>query len=158
GKRYERIFFYQTGPLTNILPFTWFKKIWKYRITIWTQDLWPETLFAYGIPKNFLTERTARWLVKRIYRKGDIILASCKGFIPKLEMYNPKLKAQWIPNWSLIQSNATIPAALPNGYHFTFAGNIGKVQNLENILLGFQPVTEQFPQANLTIVGDGSNL
>ena len=40
--------------------------------------------------------------------------------------------------------------------HFTFTGNIGKVQNLENVILGFR--NAGLHHAQLNIFGDGSNL
>jgi len=43
--------------------------------------------------------------------------------------------------------------------HFTFAGNIGKVQNLENIIDAFLLLSDEYQKkAQLNIVGDGSNL
>ena len=40
--------------------------------------------------------------------------------------------------------------------HFTFTGNVGKVQNLENVIIGFQNAALQ--DAQLNIIGDGSHL
>jgi glycosyltransferase involved in cell wall biosynthesis len=43
--------------------------------------------------------------------------------------------------------------------HFTFAGNIGKVQNLENIINAFCLLPEEYQKkSQLNIIGDGSNL
>jgi len=43
--------------------------------------------------------------------------------------------------------------------HFTFAGNIGKVQNLENIINAFCLLASAYQEkSQLNIIGDGSNL
>jgi len=43
--------------------------------------------------------------------------------------------------------------------HFTFAGNVGKVQNLENIINAFCLLTGKYQKkSQLNIIGDGSNL
>ena len=41
---------------------------------------------------------------------------------------------------------------------FTFAGNIGKVQNLENIIKAYNLITNEHKKSQLNIIGDGSNL
>ena len=40
--------------------------------------------------------------------------------------------------------------------HFTFTGNVGKVQNLENVIIGFRNAALQ--DAQLNIIGDVSHL
>ena len=43
--------------------------------------------------------------------------------------------------------------------NFTFAGNIGKVQNLENIIRAFYSLSSEYREkSQLNIIGDGSNL
>ena len=43
--------------------------------------------------------------------------------------------------------------------HFTFAGNVGKVQNLENIINAFCLLPDEYQKkSQLNIIGDGSNL
>lgn len=48
GHRFDRVFIYQTGPLTLATAGIVLKKVYKAKVTIWTQDLWPETVYAYG--------------------------------------------------------------------------------------------------------------
>ena len=43
--------------------------------------------------------------------------------------------------------------------HFTFAGNVGKVQNLDNIILAFGKLDKEYSEkCQLNIIGDGSHL
>ncbi|MBN3582422.1 glycosyltransferase family 4 protein [Algoriphagus aestuarii] len=159
GKKFDRIFIYQTGPLTVALPGVLIKKIYQKKLTIWTQDLWPDTVYAYGFKPYKILDFGLNALVKFVYNSSDNIAVSCKGFGPKLNKY---LKSNrdifWIPNWSIINQSSTKKLKLPGRINFTFAGNVGKVQNLDRVILAFQKAVKGFPEAFLNIVGDGSFL
>lgn len=159
GRRFDRVFIYQTGPLTLATAGIFLKKWYKARVTIWTQDLWPESVYAYGFRKTkflgYCLDRFVRW----IYKNSDEILVSCEGFCSRLARYVPGKKIRFVPNWSLMTYDPASPAAaLPGKFNFTFAGNIGKVQNLEKVIEGFALFTARYPEACLNIIGDGSNL
>lgn len=159
GRNYDHVFIYQTGPLTLALPGIVIKKIYKKKVTIWTQDVWPDTVYAYGFKKTKLLEKFLDYLVYFVYTNCDHILVTCEGFIEKINKYVPEKKIDWIPNWSIVQqvrSNTEIK--LPGKFNFTFSGNVGKVQNLENVMLGFAKVSQRHSYVYLNIVGDGSNL
>lgn len=158
GRKYNRIFIYQTGPITNAFSATILKWIYKWKIVIWTQDLWPETVYAYGIKENKLTRFFLNQIVRFIYNRCDEILVSCKGFIPKIESLVKDKSYHWIPNWTLVEGKSIHQLTLNGEFNFTFAGNIGKVQNLENLLIGFDQVVNEFPNVYFNIIGDGSHL
>jgi glycosyltransferase involved in cell wall biosynthesis len=159
GRRFDRIFVYQTGPLTVALPGVLIKKLYGKNLTIWTQDLWPDTVYAYGFKPNKLLDSLLDGLVGFVYNSSDQIAVSCKGFAPKINSYLKSSKTiTWIPNWSIISESSTKKIHLPGSINFTFAGNIGKVQNLDKVILGFKQAVKQFPDAHLNIVGDGSCL
>lgn len=159
GRKFDRIFVYQTGPLTVALPGVLIKKLYGKNLTIWTQDLWPDTVYAYGFKPNRLLDFMLNNLVKLVYNSSDKIAVSCKGFVPKINSF---LKLEkyifWVPNWSIINEPATKKIKLPGRINFTFAGNVGKVQNLNNVLLGFKKAVKEYPEAFLNIIGNGSNL
>jgi glycosyltransferase involved in cell wall biosynthesis len=159
GNKFDRIFVYQTGPLTVALPGILIKKIYKINLTIWTQDLWPDTVYAYGFKRNRFLDLVLNNLVKFVYNSSDKIVVSCKGFVPKINSYLKSEKIiSWIPNWPIISEPGLRKLNLPGKINFTFAGNIGKVQNLDQVLLGFNIAVEEFPEAYLNIIGDGSSL
>lgn len=159
GKKYDRIFIYQTGPLTLAIPGILIKKFYKKETTIWIQDLWPDTVYAYGFKKTKSLEFILNLLVSSIYSNLDTILVSCEGFISGVKKFAPWKKIQWVPNWSLIKwQNPQGEIKLEGKFNFTFGGNVGKVQNLEKIILGFSKIPDLFDDAYLNIIGDGSNL
>jgi glycosyltransferase involved in cell wall biosynthesis len=159
AKRGDRIFVYQTGPLTVAVPAVLAKLFLGTKLIVWTQDLWPETVYAYGFKRSKALALFLDNLVEFVYQRCDYILVSCKGFGPRLKRFlKPNQSIQWIPNWSLLERIEVLDTSLPGSFNFTFAGNIGKVQNLEKVIEGFRSVPDQFPNAWLNIIGDGSNL
>lgn len=158
GRRFNKVFIYQTGPLTNALSPVLLKPLFKFKITIWTQDLWPETVYAYGVKKTKLSDFFLRHLVRFIYKGCDTILVSCKGFKSIIDKLLSGKKIIWIPNWALINGFTEEKEYLPGDFNFTFAGNIGKVQNLENVVKAFKSLEDKFPKVYLNIIGDGSLL
>ena len=76
----------------------------------------------------------------------------------RIKRYAPQKEIIFVPNWSLMEYNPQRKVTLPGRYNFTFAGNVGKVQNLENVVRGFGLFVKQHPEACLNIIGDGSYL
>ena len=158
GKNYDRVFIYQAGPLTLATAGILMKKIYGAKVYIWTQDLWPETVYAYGFKKTKLLSFCLDRFVKWVYRNSDVILVSCEGFIDRIRRYVPHKEIIFAPNWSLLGYHPKKKMELPGRYNFTFAGNIGKVQNLDYVVRGFGRFVKDAPDAWLNIIGDGSFL
>lgn len=158
GKRFDKVFIYQTGPLTLATAGILLKKFYHAKVTIWTQDLWPETVYAYGFKQTKFLTSCLDWFVKWIYKNCDDILVSCEGFIERIHRYVPGKKIDFVPNWSLMEYMPTKNIVLPGKFNFTFAGNVGKVQNLDNIIKGFGIFVKKYPEVWLNIIGDGSFL
>lgn len=160
-KHYDRILIYQTGPLTMAIPGFIYGKVRNVPIDIWTQDVWPDTVYAYGFKKSpmfsYILDRFVSW----IYNSSNKILISCKGFEDVIKRYTTK-SIIFAPNWPL--TTYTIPEATVNNIDLTspvflFAGNIGKVQNLKNVLEGFALAKgNKHFHGKLRIAGDGSFL
>lgn len=158
GRRFDRIFIYQTGPLTQAIAGVVAKKIYKSKLIIWTQDLWPDSVFAYGFRKTKLLKYFLNKLVRFVYKNCDEIIVSCEGFIQKLNEFVPGNQINYIPNWPIIDDYNLKNVDLNKGFNFTFTGNVGKMQNLENVIHGFNLFQKNKPEVYLNIVGDGSNL
>jgi glycosyltransferase involved in cell wall biosynthesis len=161
GKRYHTVFIYQTGPLTMALPAVLLKRIFRFRIVIWTQDLWPDGVYEYGFKKRRLLSAFLDSIVRSVYRNCDRILVSCEGFIERLNQYTDK-EILFLPQWSNFEAGAVeVPSEKllePGKFHLTFAGNISRHQNLENVILGFGRIAVHREDVCLNIVGDGYHL
>jgi len=159
-RKVDSIFIYHTGPLTMAFSGIILKKISRAKLTIWTQDIWPETIFAYGIKKNYLLEKIIKTYVRWVYKNCDEILVSALSFKKSLSKYTDK-EIKFVPNWA----NSVFLKPLPESifdksdptFNYTFAGNIGKVQNLETVIKSFAK-WNTYPNVKLNIYGDGSEL
>ena len=161
GKKYSRVFVYHIGPLTQAIPAVLIKKLFGKQIHIWTLDIWPDSVYAYGFKEKSISKKLLNSFVKTVYENCETIFISCKGFKWKIEKYVPDAKMifspQWVPD-GLNFENVMPHESLKEGFNFTFAGNIGKVQNLENVISGFALAAKSNDQIKLNIIGDGSNL
>ena len=128
----------------------------------WGVDSWPDSVYAYGFKKTKVLSRLLNLFVKFMFNNITSIAISGKGFENKLRPYVKKnLNFNYLPNWAIKLNNNTEEIKLSDEarVNFTFAGNIGKVQNLENIINSFCSLPDEYQKrAQLNIVGDGSNL
>jgi glycosyltransferase involved in cell wall biosynthesis len=159
AKRYQQVFIYHTGPLSLAIPGIIIKKITGVPVTIWSFDLWPATVYAYGFKKtkllSWFLDRFVRW----IYRNCQNIIVSSQGFVSELEKYVLNKPIHVAPNWPQTENILNQKSSIylnPSKLHFTFTGNVGKVQNLENVIHGFRIAA--LNDAQLNIIGDGSHL
>ncbi len=206
ARKFDRIFVYQVGPLTQAIPAVIAHKLYKKKVVLWSFDIWPDTVFAYGFKQTRVLAFLLNKLVKFIYRNCDSILVPSEGFKGVYAKYTDEKKLIYAPSWcmqgnpvtptgfsfdgepqspadksnfetlssskfeSLDKTNSTssqktnstlwgkINSAFTRKTNFTFAGNIGKVQNLANVMLGFELAVQSNKEIALHIVGDGSFL
>ena len=154
AKSFDIIFYYHTGPATMAHSVKVFKKFFKKRCIIWTQDIWPDAIFAYGIRETKFRKKILERYLRNIYKHFDEVLTSCKGFNSIIKgYYNGEVThvAQWYSENNVNKAANVIKEKL----QFTFLGNIGSVQNLENVCLGFLNAIEKGLNAQLNIVGEG---
>jgi len=162
GKKYDYVFGFNLGPLTDMLPVVLIRKIYKKPTMLWVQDVWPDSVYAYGFKKTKILPAFLDIFVKFVYHNIDAIAISSKGFEAKLKPYCKKeLQFNYVPNWA-DNLNMDVESAILGKdpkINFTFAGNIGKVQNLERIIEAFCSLSESYQvKSQLNIIGDGSNL
>ena len=163
GRKYDFILGFNMSALTSMLPAVLIRKLYKKPLTFWTQDIWPESVYAYGFKKTRILSITLNAFVRFMYRNIDGIAVSGKGFEPKLAPYTEKdLTYHYLPNWADDLGKNIAPVSFGKSKeitNFTFAGNIGKLQNLENIINAFCSLSNEYQEkSQLNIIGDGSNL
>jgi glycosyltransferase involved in cell wall biosynthesis len=162
GKKYDYVLGYNAGPLTAMLPAVFICKLFKRPTTLWVQDVWPDSVYAYGFKKTKARSFFLDKFVKFMYHNIDKIAVSCKGFETRLKPYVKDDAAfHYLPNWAIDLDMNSKPIELNEDekVQFTFAGNTGKVQNLENIIQSFNKLSDEYlEKAQLNIIGDGSEL
>ncbi len=155
----DAVFVYHTGPLTQALPLVLIKLFRRTRTVIWTQDVWPDTVFAFGFPRRGAFAVILKAFVRFIYRFCDEVLVSSPGFVDRLKPYClPGTFVRFVPQWVPDAFLRTKPPTVDprgEGTLFIFTGNLGTMQNLENVIRAFgkvDPVT-----ATLLLLGDGNS-
>ncbi len=162
GRKIDYVFGFNLGSLTNMFPAVVIHKLYNKPNMFWVQDVWPDSVYAYGFKKTKILAKFLEVFVKFMYHNITAIAVSSKGFEAKLKPYTKKnLKFVYAPNWADDLKIDFVPISLSATpkVHFTFAGNVGKVQNLENIIQAFCLLSKSFQKkSQLNIIGDGSNL
>ena len=162
GKRYNYIFGFNTGALTSMFPAVLASKVYRVPLTLWVQDVWPDSVYAYGFKKNKMLSFFLERLVKKVYCSANSIAISSKGFEQKIRPYvKREMTLHYLPNWPdyLDMSIDAYKFNDNSRLNFTFAGNIGKIQNLENIITAFSSLPGKYlEKSQLNIIGDGSDL
>lgn len=157
GKDYDHILVHQTGPLTLALPALAIKKKYGTPVTIWTFDIWPDAVYAYGFPKIAPLVKFLNSIITKVYSNSDNILVSSKRFAETIAEYVPEKKIDYVPNWLIQETFVASELRLPKDkFNFTFTGNISFAQNLEVVVRGFAKA--KLENAVLNIVGDGSSF
>ena len=162
GKKYDYIFGYNMASLTDMVPAVLIHKIYKKPLLFWVQDVWPDSVYAYGFKKNKFLKIILNKFVSFMYNNISKIAISSKGFERKLKPFiRNNLDFHYAPNWADALDMNVNPAYLSRKkkVQFNFSGNTGKVQNLENIIIAFCMLSEELQhKSQLNIIGDGSNL
>ncbi|MFZ4521208.1 MAG: glycosyltransferase family 4 protein [Bacteroidales bacterium] len=161
GRRYHKIFVFHSGPLTVATPALIGKMFFKTVNTIWSVDLWPDTVYMYGVKQTKFSKALLNKLVRVIYKQFDEIYCSSPAFAQRLQHYVGNKPIKTLLQWPQITGGASPDEHTvlnPEFFHFTFTGNIAWTQNLENVMLGFTLASEQNPRIMLNIFGDGSDL
>lgn len=160
GRKYDRVFVYHTAALLMASAVIPMKALWRKPVSIWTQDLWPDAVWGFGFRKTRFREFLLNAFVKTIYKCCDRIMVSCRGFTGCIKELCAR-EAEFVPQWD------TMPAAdleiarkavrkPGDPVVFMFAGNLGKPQNLPNVLEGFSRAA--LDGAELHFVGGGVML
>ncbi|MFA7329560.1 MAG: glycosyltransferase family 4 protein [Candidatus Delongbacteria bacterium] len=161
GGRPDVVFSYNTGPLTSVLPAVVLARWRRVPLVIWTQDLWPDSVWAYGFRRTPLREALLNGFVRGCYRPARRVLVSCAGFRAALAPHLPAgLPVDFVPNWAetLAEAEPDPRLAEPGCLQLTFAGNLGKVQNLDRVLSAFAALPAPVRATlRLNFVGDGSH-
>lgn len=160
GRKYDYIFGFNVGALTSMVPAIVLSQFYKKPVTLWIQDIWPDSVYAYGFKKNKFLEFCLNNFVKYIYKYTTNFAIAAKGFEKRIIPYLSKKKdIKYCPNWAdfLNKDLDSFQFSQENKIHFTFAGNLGTVQNLENIITAFGTLENKyFDRSQLNLIGDGS--
>ena len=159
---FDHIFVYSTSPITTALLGVYLKKKYNKKMSIWIQDLWPESVKNTGYINNNFLIYLISLIVKYIYRNSDNIIAQSKAFKSNISKYtNKKIKIIENSHFNIQQKEIDIPTKikklLKSKFCITFSGNIGKAQSIKTILETSRKL-QNYKNVHFLIIGGGSEV
>ena len=110
NKLVDHIFVYSTSPITTALLGIYLKKKLNKKMTIWIQDLWPDSVKNTGYIKNNFLIYLISIIVKYIYKNSDNIIAQSKAFKKNISKYtNKKIKIVENSHFNIQKKKINIP-------------------------------------------------
>lgn len=126
-------------------------------------DVWPDSLTVGGVKQDGLIFKLFKFISKKVYRASDYIFVTSPSFknyfVKQFDISEQKItylpqyaEDLFIPDESIVNKESV---------DLTFAGNIGKAQNLETILKAASLIeknTNLPKKIHFHFVGDGTEL
>lgn len=161
-EKFDRVFVFQTSPVTMAIPGIIYGKLNKVEIILYCLDIWPECVKAMNIQEGTPFFDLIHSISKKTYNAVDKILVSSKSFLEYLNEFNnvPMDKIQYLPQYTdedLFQEKTADVESATHPVNFLFAGNIGLVQDVETIIRAVNVIPPDL-DFRVDIVGSGSNL
>lgn len=161
-EKYDVVFSFQTSPITMFLPGLVYAKKNKVPSVLYTLDLWPESVKAMSIKEGTFLFSLIHKMSRKIYQGADKILVSSPAFAEYLEdvIDLPKETISYLPQYTDEIAVDEVPETSEEELGdrplaFTFAGNVGLVQDLETVVEAASMIRDRNFLVN--IVGSGSN-
>lgn len=156
-KDFDLIIVNQTSPVMQAYPALKYKKKFKTPILLYCLDLWPASLSAGGVSGGVIYKYFER-VSKKIYSAADKIAVTSqmfKDYFQEVFNFNPD-EIEYLPQYAEDMFKPNFKINETGQYNLVFAGNVGKLQAVNNIvecakMLADQPIT-------FHIVGGGSEL
>ena len=158
-EKFDVVFVNQLSPVMMAYAGIVYKKIHHKKLVLYCLDLWPASLSAGGVKENSLVYKVFHKISANIYRKADSILITSNMFKDYLhgELSIGNNKIHYLPQYAEQLFDPSKCAKKPDDWtDLMFAGNIGKVQNVEIILKAAKVLKDK--RIRFHIVGDGTDL
>ncbi len=140
-KNYDAVFSFATSPITSAVPAIFFSKTKRCKSFIWVLDLWPDIIKELDIIKNRLVYLLFSKYINYIYNSFDFILLQSHSFLDRFKKYNIKNSLSYFPAWAEFDSEKQFDEELITQFNpsdgalnIIFTGNIGEVQNFDNVI------------------------
>jgi glycosyltransferase involved in cell wall biosynthesis len=160
-QKYDAVFVYGLSPILQAIPALFIGWLKGVRVTVWVQDLWPESLEATGYIRNRRVLAWVRKIVEFIYRNSDLLLVQSKGFEERVAALASGTPVVYFPNSVdaifCNPSDVSLPniAPLDKGFSVMFAGNVGVGQAIE-VIVGAAVLLRNCPEIQFVVFGQGS--
>ena len=159
--KYDAVFVYGVSPILQAIPALFIGWLKNARVTVWIQDLWPESLEATGYVRKPWVLAGVRQVVRFIYNHSDLLLVQSKGFLAPVSCLAPGKHVVYFPNSveSIFSETPKVPqplvTELEEGFAVVFTGNVGIGQAVEVIVEAAILLKDQ-PDIRFVVLGQGS--
>ncbi len=150
-----------SGPITVGLPGLIAKWVRRKKLVFEVRDLWPQGAIELGIIKNPLLIKMAYRFEEFCYWSADLIVTLSPGMKDEVLGKLPKKRVISITNAANIELFSTLvkvdlsKCGLEPKKYALYAGNIGKVNNVEWMLEAAKSLTEAKSEIKIVFIGDG---
>lgn len=158
-EEFDVVFVNQLSPVMMAYAGIVYKNVHHKKLVMYCLDLWPASLCAGGVKDNSLVYKVFHKISASIYRKADLILITSNMFKDYLhgELGISKQKIHYLPQYAEQLFEPEKCVKVPDDWtDLMFAGNIGKVQNVEIVLKTAAALRDK--QIRFHIVGDGTDV
>lgn len=149
---------FSLSPVISIAPAVKYAKKHNVPHVLYCMDLWPEsTVVTKAIRKNSLAYRILYKWSKSLYQNCDKILISSPSFKDYFEKeLGLSKKHKYINQPPLSSNEKRPPIVYEKKYNFVYAGNIGKLQLIDLLVLAMEKLDSD--DCALHLMGMGSEL
>jgi glycosyltransferase involved in cell wall biosynthesis len=160
GRKFNAIFVYGVSPILQGLPALFLRLFKKAPVTIWVQDLWPESLVVTGFGRHKALLAGVRRLVGWIFRRSDLLLTQSPGFEALIRPMAGNVPIKFHPNPAEMAVAKGVSAREPAfimapAFNVVFAGNLGSAQALHTII-GAAEKLGGVKEIHFWLIGSGS--
>lgn len=158
-KDFDKVISYQLSPITMASAAAKYARLRKKEFILYCFDLWPESLKVYNMKESNPIYKFLKRYSYKIYSKCDKIIVSSLPFIDYFVDYHnlAKEKMYYLPQFSYDYGKNLIDLKIDDSVHLLYAGNVGKVQNVESIVKAVS-ILKTKKDYVVDIVGIGSNF
>jgi len=161
AKRPDVIYAYHP-PLTVGIAAALIRVLRRVPVVYDIQDMWPDTLKATGMFSNARALRAVAHVCNWVYRRVDQIVVLSPGFKRLLIQRGvPERKIDVIYNWcaedmiNVPETPRPVGLAEPGEFCVLFAGNMGKAQALEAVVVAAELLQVRGARARFVFLGGG---
>lgn len=163
GSNFDCVFVNQLSPVMMAWAGMAYKNKYKKPLFLYCMDVWPDSLTVGGVKQDGLIFKLFKFISKKVYRASDYIFVTSPSFknyfVKQFDILEQKItylpqyaEDLFIPDESKVNKESV---------DLTFAGNIGKAQNLETILKAASLIEKNADspkKIHFHFVGDGTEL
>ena len=136
-KEYDVVYSQVMSPIISVVGANQYAKKHNVKHVHQCYDLWPESAVVTGaIKKNSLLYRFLYKWSRSIYAKMDFILISSPSFEDyfRKELKLIDIPIQYVPQQAVLGEQSQEDVIFDTPYSFVYAGNIGSLQLVENLI------------------------